>query len=248
MKPSTGQLRLLSFGILSLQKGETWEKEFDAEEAALVIWGGRCEIRAGEERWLEAGERKDVFSGRASALYLPAGSRLAIRAKSELEAAVITAPAANPATAAEAVLVRPEEVKVRTVGRDNWRRSVQDIIDRRIPAQRLLVGETYNEPGGWSSYPPHKHDTEIPGEESAQEEIYHFRVNPSQGFGIQRIYSPENGFDQAYVVRNGDTMEIPFGYHPLAAAPECRVYYLWALAGETRELRVREDPACSRQR
>jgi len=211
-------------------------------EAALVVLGGRCEIWAGEQHWPRVGEREEVFSGRASALYLPAGSNLRVKALGSLEAALITSPASSKG---EAVLVRPEEVAVHTVGSDNWRRSVHEIINARVPAQRLLVGETYNEPGAWSSYPPHKHDHEIPGKEAPLEEIYHFRVNPPEGFGIQRSYSPERGLDEALVVKHGDTVEIPFGYHLVAAAPGHKVYYLWALAGKERELQAQEDPAHS---
>ncbi len=238
VQPSAGQLRLLGLGILSLQKGEAWEKSFEGLEAALVVLGGRCEIRTARKHWPEVGERENVFSGRATALYLPAGDRLKVNALGPLEAAVVTSPASNRG---EAVLIRPEDVAVRSVGADNWRRSVQDIIDDRVPAQRILVGETYNEPGGWSSYPPHKHDVDIPGEEACLEEVYHFRIHPSQGFGIQRIYSPEGGLDEAYVVKDGETMEIPCGYHPVVAAPGYELYYLWVLAGEKREFRPRED-------
>jgi 5-deoxy-glucuronate isomerase len=105
------------------------------------------------------------------------------------------------------------------------------------------VGETFNEPGGWSSYPPHKHDRHDPPAEVALQEVYHFRLQPRQGFGIQRMYSPERGTDEVLVVEDGDTVLIPFGYHPVVAAPGYRLYYLWALAGEGRDLRLREDPA-----
>ena len=29
-----------------------------------------------------------------------------------------------------------------------------------VPEGELIVGETLNPPGGWSSYPPHRHDHE----------------------------------------------------------------------------------------
>jgi len=242
VEPTEGELRLLGLGILSLAEKEVWETKLEGLEAALVILGGKCEIRVGGRHWPEVGERANVFCGRASALFVPPSNQLEVKARGELEAVLITAPARAKG---EAILVRPESVAVRSVGLGNWRRSVQDIIDKRIPAQRLLVGETYNEPGAWSSYPPHKHDIDLPGEESCLEEVYHFRVNPPEGFGMQRIYSPETGLEEIYVVRNGDTVVIPRGYHPVVAAPGYSLYYLWALAGEKREMRPREDPAHS---
>jgi len=238
--PSQDQLRLLSLGLLSLNANETWEKTFAGEEAALVILGGKCAAQANQQQWAEIGERADVFSGKATTIYLPAVSRLLVKALTPFEAAVISAPATN---SGEPLLIKPEAVNVREVGAGNWHRSVQDIIDARVPAQRLIVGETYNRPGEWSSYPAHKHDTYIPGVEACLEEVYHFRVNPPQGFGIQRIYSPETGLDEAYAVKNGDTIVIPRGYHPVAAAPGYTVYYLWALAGEQREMKPHDDPA-----
>jgi 5-deoxy-glucuronate isomerase len=232
-------LKLLDFALLALQPGENWQAEFVGREAALVILGGKAEVQSGAQSWAEVGERENVFTGRASAVYVPAGGKLEVTAKTAFEAAIITSPATNRG---KAVLITPDQVAERTVGRHNWQRSVQDIIDARTPAQRLLVGETYNIPGGWSSYPPHKHDTVIPEVEVCLEEVYHFRIDPPAGFGFQRIYSPEQGLDEAYAIKNGDTVALPFGYHPVAAAPGYKLYYLWALAGDERIMRPHDDP------
>jgi 5-deoxy-glucuronate isomerase len=43
-------------------------------------------------------------------------------------------------------------------------------------------------------------------------------------------------------VRDGDAVLLPYGYHPVAAPPGYRVYYLWALSGEVRRLTLYEDP------
>jgi 5-deoxy-glucuronate isomerase len=102
------------------------------------------------------------------------------------------------------------------------------------------VGETYNPPGLWSSYPPHKHDEHRPPEESKLEEVYHFRVKPSRGFGIQRVYG--QGLDETYAVQDRDTVVITRGFHPVASAPGYSLYYLWVLAGDERLMCPREDP------
>ena len=99
-----------------------------------------------------------------------------------------------------------------------------------------------NRPGQWSSYPPHKHDTEIPGVETRLEEIYFYKVNPKQGFGYQRIYTGDRALDLAVTVENDDLVMIPKGYHPVAAAPGYSVYYLWALAGPERRMTPHDDP------
>ena len=77
-------------------------------------------------------------------------------------------------------------------------------------------------------------------EESKLEEVYHFRVRPQQGFGLQRVYG--NGFDRTYAVGDGDVATISEGYHSVAAAPGYDLYYLWMLAGEHRVMHMREDP------
>ena len=83
-----------------------------------------------------------------------------------------------------------------------------------------------------------------PPGEAPYEEIYYFRVKPSQGFGIQRVYTSEGDqapLDEVYVVEDGDTVALPRGYHPVAAAPGYELYYLWALAGEGREFGAWSD-------
>jgi 5-deoxy-glucuronate isomerase len=74
------------------------------------------------------------------------------------------------------------------------------------------------------------------------EEIYHFRIKPQGGFGIQRIYDGKE-LDELYVINDGDTVMLPKGYHPVVAAPGYSLYYLWILSGETRFMAPYEDPA-----
>src|SRR5262249_32783607 len=138
--------------------------------------------------------------------------------------------------------IEPDDVAVQTRGREQWRREVHDIVGRDAPAQRLLVGETFNEPGGWSSFPPHKHDG-VDGEPEL-EEVYYYRFDRPEGFGFQALYTRDGParHDDAVLVRHGSVVGIPCGYHPVCAAPGYRLYYLWALAGRGRTLVMHEDP------
>ncbi|UCH36394.1 MAG: 5-deoxy-glucuronate isomerase [Armatimonadota bacterium] len=232
-------LEYLEFGLLRLGAGEHWAGETGEYEATVVILGGRCSIESSGGEWENVGTRQDVFDGKATAAYLPAGSPFSVTAgDSGVQIAMCKARAdAGP----KPRLIPPSDVKSRTVGAHNWRREVQDIVGADVPAQRLLVGETYNEPGAWSSYPPHKHDVASLPDEVKLEEIYYFRVDPPQGFGIQRIYTADGGIDEVYAIKDGDTVVIPKGYHPVAAAPGYKVYYLWMLAGPERVMRPRDD-------
>ena len=141
------------------------------------------------------------------------------------------------------VIVEPADVVVHDRGRPGWQREVHDIIADTVPAQRLLVGETFNAAGQWSSFPPHKHDG---GDgEPALEEVYYYRFDRPDGFGFQGLYELD-GSERAVFLRHGAVVGIPRGYHPVCAAPGYRLYYLWALgprAGTARALALHEDPA-----
>ena len=83
-------------------------------------------------------------------------------------------------------------------------------------ARRLMVGETFNPPGHWSSFPPHKHDGR--NGEPFLEEVYYFRVDPPHGFGHQMLYT-EDGESVTHQVRDGDAVLLPYGYHPVSSPP-----------------------------
>jgi 5-deoxy-glucuronate isomerase len=178
-----------------------------------------------------------VFSEPATALYLPAGSELVVAAERELEAVIVSTPAAG---GGEANLLKPADVTVNQRGKGVYSREVHDIFVRDSIVRRLMVGETFNPPGHWSSFPPHKHDGR--DGEPRLEEVYHFRIDPPQGFGYQTIYTNE-GESVTHQVRDRDAVLLPYGYHPVSAAPGYRLYYLWALAGQERALGLFEDPA-----
>jgi 5-deoxy-glucuronate isomerase len=239
--PDDSDLEHIDFGLLWLPDQGAWEGEFPGREALLVVLGGQCDIEAGGRTWRGVGRRADIFDGKASAVYLPPGAPCRVAGRPEVEIAVASAPASKRM---EERLIAPEDVGVRAVGEGASQREVCDIARAGDGAgERLLAGETYSPSGLWSSYPPHKHDTQRPPEESKLEEVYHFRVKPARGFGIQRVYG--DGFDDAYALQDRDTVAITKGYHPVAAAPGYQLYYLWILAGEERVMHWWEDPSHS---
>ena len=232
--------RFLELGMLNLPAGGKYRSKSDGEEICLVLLGGLANVKVGEVRFDAIGGRANVFAGRATAFYIPTGFKFSVEAVSPLEAALCRAPSDLPG---EPRLIGPEKVKVNVRGREAFEREVHDILEPGLPAKHLLVGETFNKAGAWSSYPPHKHDRAAYPEESRMEEVYLFKVEPPQGFGLQRFYSPERGVDVPVVVQNNSVTRIPWGYHPVAAAPGYRLYYLWMLAGEDRNYALADDPA-----
>jgi len=238
--PKNSELELIEFGRIFLPNiGERYEGETGGNEAVLTLFGGKCSLNIeganGQEvRHEMIGNRADVFNGKPTMVYLPREVEYEVVAQipnSDMGISMAPSEIDWPP-----VLVKPDDVVGRSVGAWNWRRKVYTAIGDNVKAHRLMVGETLNRPGNWSSFPPHKHD-EKSSNETPYEEVYFFRVKPSQGFGIQRIYTSPNDedpFDEVYTVENSDTVIIPRGYHPVVAAPGYHLYYLWILAGEER--------------
>jgi 5-deoxy-glucuronate isomerase len=239
--PDNGTLELLTMALVKLSPGESYTGESAGQEQVLVLLEGVMDVTVAGHAF--HGSRANVFTERATAVYVPPGGVYEVRNSGEsmMEAAIAGTPAAGSFAP---FIVTPDDVAARRVGQQNWARTVQDIVVNNVahPVSRIVVGETINDAGNWSGYPPHKHDEYEPDVEADMEELYHFRVWPSQGFGTQLHYrkAPE-AFD-AYVVRDGDTFMIPNGYHPVVAAAGYRLYYLWMMAGERdRVLMPHED-------
>ena len=239
VKPGKDGIDLIEFGILRVPAGGRYRSASDAQEVCIVLLAGLANVTVGDVQFPSVGSRANVFAGRATALHIPPGLKFKIEAVSALEAAIAKAPSD---LAGEPRLIGPEKVKVNTRGKDAFERQVHDIIDFNFPSKNLLVGETFNQPGKWSSFPPHKHEKMAPPDETRMEEVYFFKLNPPQGFGFQRVYSPDRQLDQAYVIHDNSLTKLPFGYHPTAAAPGYSLYYLWILAGAPRNYTLYDDP------
>ncbi|GGG03077.1 5-deoxy-glucuronate isomerase [Paenibacillus abyssi] len=235
-------LDYLAFGKLALVKGESYTGQTDGFETALVLLTGTAAITCEGQTWTGLGGRSSVFDGKATAVYIPCHSGYSVQAETDVEIAVCKVRAEQKCSP---FVVRPEEIVVHQRGKRQWKREVHDIIADKADGkvQRMILGETYNDPGHWSSYPPHKHDGEHYPEEPNLEEIYYYQVNPKQGFGVQLHYTKDGSIDDAYIIRHGDSFAIDKGYHPVSAAGGYQVYYLWFMAGESgRTLRPHDDP------
>src|SRR6266536_2248112 len=229
--------RELTSWRLRLDAGRTERFVAAGEETVVVLQQGAGNFTVGGREW--SVNRRSVFDERATALYLPPDEALSVRSTDALEAVLISTPAAS---GGEPVLLRPTDVQPKARGRFSYAREVHDLFVSDAQVRRLLVGETFNPAGNWSSFPPHKHDGR--DGEAVLEEVYHYRIDPPQGFAHQMLYGAD-GESVTHVVRDGDAVLLPYGYHPVSAPPGYRVYYLWALAGAERRMTVYEDPAHS---
>ena len=129
-------------------------------------------------------------------------------------------------------------------GAANFSRTYHQILTEisqpDLPARRLIVGETYTPSGNWSTYPPHRHKVDDLPAEARHEEMYYFRVNPPEGFGISRVYTDE-GYEENVAVRDHAMQMLPEGYHTIVSAPGYTTYFLWFLAGAQRTQGALED-------
>ncbi len=235
------QTDLISLAVADPRGGETVETG-GAEETAVVVLAGTVEVLAGATPLGRAGGRRDVFEGPGDAIYAPPGVTLGLTASGgPASLAIASAPLGGAAAPADARIITPADQRIAEVGKGNWQRTVRTILGPEHHAGRLLLGETINPAGNWSSYPPHKHDTHEPPREVRLEEVYLFKVDPKGGFGVQLCYGPDG--ESALRVRDGDAFAIRSGYHPVVAAAGYRLYYLWVMAGQGREMIPYLDPA-----
>jgi 5-deoxy-glucuronate isomerase len=232
--------------VLRLEPGESRTFATDDRETIVLPLSGSCEVEHVGTRWELAG-RGDVFDGPTDFVYLPRDAVATVRSRGGGRFAF-------PSAVARRVLppryVSAADVPVELRGAGSCSRQVNNFCTpRSFDADRLIACEVLTPAGNWSSYPPHKHDEQRPGE-TALEEIYYFEVaaGPSgPGLAYQRVDGTERrGADLLAEVRSGDVVIIPHGWHgPSMAAPGYELYYLNVMAGPgpERAWLICDDPA-----
>jgi 5-deoxy-glucuronate isomerase len=237
--PGSAGWKYVGFEVLRLADGRTVERRADGEEVCLVLLSGYCTVSTEDDEWRGIGERDGVFEGAPYAVYLPPGTHYRLEAVTYLELAVASAPAEH---GAGPLLIRPEDIEVEIRGKGKMEREIRPILMEDRPAERLLVVEVLTPNGHWSSYPPHKHDRDEPPHERYLEETYYHRIQPIQGFALQRVYTEDRSLDETLTFQDGDVVLVPKGYHVVSAPPGYDLYYLNVMAGPVREWRIKNDP------
>jgi 5-deoxy-glucuronate isomerase len=237
--PESVHFDYLTFRTCDLAAAQKFTGDTAGNELCVVILGGRCSIESAKGSWHGVGERAHVFDGLPTALYLPIETRFSVLAETDCQIALCYSRAD---TAFPAHLITAEEVEVEIRGGGNATRQINHILKPAFHAQRLMVVEVYTPSGNWSSYPPHKHDVHDPPAEVDLEEIYYYKIDRPEGYAIQRIYTADHKLDATLIVRDGELVLVPEGYHPVVAAHGYTVYYLNALAGSARSMAASDDP------
>ena len=215
--PPQGGLDFLSCRRLELGGGgAVVHVESGQEEVVLVCIAGSVDYDLGGVL-AGAAECKDM-------LYLPRGNAATLSTAGSAVVMRIGAPSSHDTACAHIRFSEIAGSKRHSVfgsASDNSLRDVYMYIDDSFDAQRLLVGIGQGRPGGWTVWPPHEHGDE-------KEELYVY-FDMDGGFGIQCLYE---SLDDAscFLVREGDAVAVPRGFHPNAGCPGGRISYVYAMA------------------
>jgi 5-deoxy-glucuronate isomerase len=231
--PGGGDATLIYFNLLRLEDGEAVTLDVPSCELLCVVLSGRADIAACAQEFKNIGQRADIWDGPADSVYCGTCPRVTVRAiRAGTEVAVAGSVCEQPFAPFR---IAPGDVEMVDVGsrEGHAHRRIFHILGQngRDRAGCLLVSELYADEGCWSGYPPHKHDTERPPQETDFEEIYHYRFRPETGFGAQLCYGDNGGEPVAAMTRHGDTFVVDRGYHPTVTSPGHEGYIFTILAG-----------------
>lgn len=239
--PSSAGWRYVGFSLYRLRAGETAAEPTGETEVILVLVEGKAQITAAGQDWGVMGNRMHVFEKTAPhCLYVPNGQDWAAIAETDCIIAVCSAPGKGGHAARR---LGPEGISLTERGSGTNLRYINNIaMEAEDVADSLLVTEVFTPAGHWSSYPSHRHDEDDFPRITYLEETYYHRLNPAQGFGLQRVYTDDGSLDEVMAVRDGDVVLVPRGHHPCGAAHGFEMYYLNVMAGPRRNWRFVADP------
>jgi 5-deoxy-glucuronate isomerase len=214
--------------VLALEPGGTHRLETGEDEVIVLPLAGACVVDCDGQRFELAG-RRDVFAGASDFLYVPRDAEVRVTSAAGGRFAL---PASRARRRLAARYVAAADVPVERRGAGSCARRVHNFgTPETLDADRIIACEVITPAGNWSSYPPHKHDEERPGE-TALEEIYYYEIAAGPagpGMAYQRVYG---SVDLLAEVRTGDVVLIPHGWHgPSMAVPGYDLYYLNVMAG-----------------
>lgn len=239
--PSRAGWDWTTFHVYRLEPGQRVSRTADDHERLVIVLEGRAGLNAGGREYGEHGSRATVFDGPPPPVLLVEPG-LAVEATAVTQACIAIA-AAPGGTTRRTALFAPEDVAVEVRGEGNTERRIHHLLPPATEAGRLIAFEVFTPGGNWSSYPPHKHDTENPPLESRLEELYYYRfAKPRQGFAVARVYTSDRRLDEVMTPMDGDLVLVPEGYHPVGVPAGYDCYYLNVMAGPRRAWEFTVDP------
>ncbi|HLH41807.1 MAG TPA: 5-deoxy-glucuronate isomerase [Bryobacteraceae bacterium] len=224
VSPETSAARHLAYGRIILNRAapQVSFANSDRETALLVLSGAAAVAVDGAPHNL----------GPYDSIYIPRDSHIDISAASQVDIAEFSSEVSQryPLKLIPYREVLNDPALRWTAGSAGQTRQVSMLIGNNVQAGRLMLGFTVSDPGNWTSWPPHEHAEML-------EEMYVYFEMPAPAFGIQMVYNNTEYPELVTVVRDGDAVLMPSGYHPNVAIPGHRIGYIWAMAAH----RERED-------
>jgi 5-deoxy-glucuronate isomerase len=217
--PGSTASRYLHYGRITLGAGDApVEFSNNDHETGLICLKGEARVSANDESF-ELGQYDTV--------YVPRDSTIRIEARSEAgcDLAEVSAPVAKryPTQFVSYKDVRQNPKLHLIAGKPPAERDLNVLIGANVQAGRIMAGVTFSTPGNWTSWPPHEHSKLL-------EEAYLFIDMPAPSFGVQFVYTDPAKPELVQVVREGDCVLMPQGYHPNVAAPGGQINFLWMMA------------------
>ncbi len=223
------------FNIIKLTRGQSFEYAAPRYETGIVPATGTVDVDVEGESYTDIGQRGvDVWDGEPEGVYAPTGAKTRIVCKSE--SAEVFVAGARFDDVLMPFAVRASDIDKIQYGSDDTKthRKIKHILGTKYRDRvgRLLVSELFTVgQGGWSGFPPHKHDTDRLPLETRHDETYNFRFRPNHGFGMQLVQREDGQVGEAYHIVDGSTVVLDRGYHPCVAAPGYEMYYFTILGG-----------------
>ena len=217
VSPKNSALSHLCYGRIRLGPALA-RAAFDTgeRETALMCMGGTCRVNV-------AGTAYDIDT--YDAIYIPRGSNVEVTTTGTVDIVECAADVTGdyPLQLVRYADVQKDPALKFTTGGPSTTRHLNIIIGKNVQAGRILAGFTRSMPGHWTSWPPHEHTKLL-------EELYVYFDMPAPAFGIQLVYTQPDKPEFMSLVRDGDAVLMPAGYHPNVAAPGHCINFIWMMA------------------
>ena len=170
-------------------------------------------------------DKEEFHLKQYDAIYIPRESEISVATQGQVDLAEFSAEVKNryPLQFVPYAEVEKNSSLKFSTGTPGQQRHLNILVGKNVQAGRLLAGFTISEPGNWTSWPPHEHAAML-------EEMYVYFDMPKPAFGIQLVYNDTEYPELVTVVRDGDAVLMPSGYHPNVSIPNHRIGFLWAMA------------------
>jgi len=222
------------FNIVKLNKDQSFEYIAPGYETCIVPATGSINVNIEGFEVKNLGTRTiDVWDGEPEGVYVPSGIKASFVALNDSE--IFIAGAKFDKTF-EPFAVRTDDIDTVQYGSDDTKthRKIKHILGAKHHDKvgRLLCNELYTVgQGGWSGFPPHKHDTDRLPDETRHDETYNYRFRPNNGFGFQLFQQVDEKLGKVEHIIDRSTIVIDKGYHPCVVAPGYEMYYFTILGG-----------------